>query len=753
MVSDLDTHLTQRALTSLSAELKRREEVLLEADAKDIEDYWDARSQDADLAPLPRLVLVIDEFASLVAELPDFVTGLVGIAQRGRSLGVHLLLATQRPAGVVSADIRANTNLRIALRVTDAAESSDVIDAPDAGLISRTTPGRCFVRSGAASLVAVQTARVGGRRSAGSTADRPAPRALVLDWPALGHPVPPRPVVAEDPGNAETDLTALVDAIREAADALRIPQQHRPWLPALPELITLDELPPPPAADPGEPPRLPIGVQDVPARQDRSLLSLDLVHGGHRLVVGSPRSGRTSVLRTIAAGVAASCSPADVHVFGIDCGGNGLLPLVAMPHCGAIVTRDQVDRLDRLIGRLATEVSRRQQLLAVQSQSSVAEQRAAARPEERLPWLLLLLDRWEGYLAAFEQYDSGRLVDSLLGLLREGPAVGLRAVVTSDRTGLIGQVSTIFEDRLLLRMSDLGDYGLAGVPGRDVPSSMPAGRALVPSSGGVMEAQLALLDADPSGVAQVAALQRRIAAAGHAVPPAGPQRPMRVDALPAVVTETEVDAMPMPGAPAPLWARIGAGGDDLGPVGVDLSADGPGFTIAGPPRSGRSTALLAMTRWLLRQDIPVLLVTPRRSPLRTLAATESVLGVLTADDGADQLTAAIADHTRYVVVVDDAELMMDAPIASALEEVIRTARDADHAMLIAGTSDNLAGSYRGFTVDSRRSRSGLILAPRAPSDGDLLGVRLPRGIEGGPPGRGILVVGGAMAPVQVAWDG
>jgi S-DNA-T family DNA segregation ATPase FtsK/SpoIIIE len=96
-------------------------------------------------------MIVIDEFASLVRDLPDFVTGLVGIAQRGRSLGIHLILATQRPSGVVSADIRANTDLRIALRVTDAAESADVIEAPDAASISRAAPGRAYVRLGHAS--------------------------------------------------------------------------------------------------------------------------------------------------------------------------------------------------------------------------------------------------------------------------------------------------------------------------------------------------------------------------------------------------------------------------------------------------------------------------------------------------------------------------------------------------------------------------------------------------------------------------
>jgi S-DNA-T family DNA segregation ATPase FtsK/SpoIIIE len=129
-------------------------------------------------------VLIIDEFASLVAELPEFVRGLVGIAQRGRSLGVHLVLATQRPAGVVSADIRANTNLRIALRVTDATESSDVIDAPDAAAIAKSTPGRCYVRSGASSLTAVQAARVGGRRPGARTAAHAPPPPRMTTAPA-----------------------------------------------------------------------------------------------------------------------------------------------------------------------------------------------------------------------------------------------------------------------------------------------------------------------------------------------------------------------------------------------------------------------------------------------------------------------------------------------------------------------------------------------------------------------------------------
>ncbi|GMA95746.1 hypothetical protein GCM10025881_25700 [Pseudolysinimonas kribbensis] len=148
MVTDLDAHLVERALESLGAELRTREQLLAVAGAKDLEDYLDLRGRTPTLTPIARLVIVIDEFASLARELPDFVRGLVNIAQRGRSLGIHLVLATQRPSGVVSPEIRANTNLRIALRVTDTAESSDVIDAPDAARIGQGTPAAPTCGSG-----------------------------------------------------------------------------------------------------------------------------------------------------------------------------------------------------------------------------------------------------------------------------------------------------------------------------------------------------------------------------------------------------------------------------------------------------------------------------------------------------------------------------------------------------------------------------------------------------------------------------
>nr|WP_325050286.1 FtsK/SpoIIIE domain-containing protein [Actinomadura craniellae] len=756
MVTDLDGHLTERALESLAAELRRREEVLLGAGAKDVEDYNELRDGGEPLPAMPRLVLVIDEFATLVAELPDFVAGLVDIGRRGRSLGVHLLLATQRPAGVVTAEIRANTNLRIALRVTDADESTDVLDDPAAAGIAKSTPGRCHVRSGAGAVTAVQSARIGGRRP--GSADPGETSVLALPWQGLGRALPSSRRAADD-GGTVTDLAVLVRAVGEAARRAGLTRMPPPWLDSLPERVRLSARTAAGGSVVDVPP-VEFGVTDLPESQSRAPLALDLVGGGHLYVAGSPGSGRSTTLRSLAGALAAACSPYDAHLYAIDCGGGALLPLAALPHCGAVVGRDQLDRVERLLAALAAEVGRRQRLLAEAGFASLAEQRATVPATERLPWMVLLLDRWEGFLAAFEHYDYGRLADTLLHLLREGSSVGLRAVFTGDRSGLGGPLSTVFDRRLVLRMADPADYGFAGLQERQVPSWMPPGRALETLGPGrpLRESQIGLLADDPTGPAQVAALQSlaRAAAERYGRLPHR-MRPLHVDELPVQVSYAEAFGLE-PGfrAPSPLWSLVGVGGDTLAPVGVDLLAEGPGYVVAGPPRSGRSTTLLTMVASLLDPAVggglvPVVLVTPRRSPLSALAGRPGVLGPLDASATEDDLLELLEREHRYVVVVDDAELLDETELDDALCRVLRSARDAEHAVILAGTTQDLGRGYRGFLSDSRRSRSGLLLAVESPDDGDLFGLRLPRNTTAaGPLGRGLHVALGVSQPIQVA---
>jgi len=674
---------------------------------------------------------------------------------RGRSLGVHLILATQRPSGVVSPVIRANTNLRIALRVTDDTESRDVIDASEAGRIPKGLAGRGYARTGYSALTAFQSGRVGGRRP-GAVTGPPPVLTVPIGWEQLGEPIP-HPESAEDDSNMETDLQVLVGAINAASERTGIGRYRSPWLPPLPDEITLSDLPttrelPPPGDPTGRVAAAPYGICDLPDQQAQEAVYFDLEHGSHLIVAGAPRSGRSTALRTIAASIAAHASAADVHVYALDCGNAAMVPLAELPHCGAVVTRDQVDRADRLLTVLIDEVTRRQVFLAQYGYGSLAEQREHADPEDRLPYLVLLLDRWEGFMSSFDDIDAGRMTQSVYRLLREGPGVGLRMIVSSDRTGLMGRLPTAVEEKLILRLSDRNDYALGGLSVRKMPDFMPPGRAFRNDS--AVETHFALLAADPSGPAQVKAFGD-IAKAAIARDGQLPRRrrAARVDVLPPRITLPEVLALgDEPRSDSPMWALIGVGGDELAPIGVDLTDDGPGYVIGGAPRTGRSTALLTMANSLIEGGAELVIVTPRPSPLRMLAGQPGVLGVLAGSAVSEGDLIELLDQALgpVVVCVDDAELLSDSAISPVLEAVLREGRDNQRAVVVAGTTTEMSNGYRGFVVEARKSKSGLLITPEHPMEGDLLGIKPPRSAVGpGPRGRGLLVRRGTYMTVQV----
>jgi S-DNA-T family DNA segregation ATPase FtsK/SpoIIIE len=752
MVTDLDTHLVERALESLGAELHRREHILADAGAKDIEDYTDLAER-RDLAPMPRLMIVIDEFASMVRDLPDFVTGLVNIAQRGRSLGIHLVLATQRPGGVVSPEIRANTNLRIALRVTDKAESSDVIDAPDAALIAKTTPGRAYVRLGHASLVPFQSGRVGGRRpGTRATVAKAEPWFVPLDFTDLGRPSPTRPKPPEDAGDVDvTDLSVLVEAITRANEALGYPAPHRPWLEALPGTITLDDLPAPREVT-TDLPAVAWALADLPRQQAQRAEAISLETFGHKLVVGSGRSGRTQTLRTIAGALADRISARDLHLYALDCGSGGLLPLADLPHCGAVVQRTQPERVLRLLQRLLDEVAARQEVLASGGFADLTEQRSSVPPDERLPHVVLLLDRWEGFLSSVADLDGGKPQSAIMTLLSDGAGVGVHVVIAGDRTLGTFKMMSLTEDRLVLRMNERSDYSTLGLNPRTLPEELGEGRGFAVD--GVVETQVAVLPGELSGQGQAAAV-REIAARARVRDADVPRdrRPFRVDVLPATISWADALAYREGEPAAPMFALLGVGGDDLEALGPDLAAT-PVFMLGGPPKSGRSTALLSMTLTLLRAGTEVAVIAPRPSPLRGLEGRPGVRGVLTdAELSRELLDPLLAGDGRMVLVIDDAELHKDTPVAAQLKAYIRSAADAGRGLVVGGTSADLSSGFAGWHAEARKARSGAVLSPQQMADGDLVGVRLPRSAIGDQvkPGRGLLHVGGGqLATVVVA---
>ncbi|MFD0055839.1 FtsK/SpoIIIE domain-containing protein [Streptomyces sp. NPDC127168] len=749
MVTDLDAHLVERALESLGAELKRREHILAAADAKDIEDYQDLVRRDPSHAPVPRLLIVIDEFASMVRDLPDFVTGLVNIAQRGRSLGIHLLLATQRPSGVVSPEIRANTNLRIALRVTDGGESSDVIDSPEAGHISKNTPGRAYVRLGHSSLVPFQSGRVGGRRPGAADPAALAPWVGPLGWEDLGRAALTKPKAESREDDEITDLKVLVDAVRDANRSMGIPAQHSPWLPALDEKLLLDdvEVPVLAGAAPGKLPPAPYGIEDLPSDQARRPVVVDFASFGHLMIGGAPRSGRSQVLRTIAGSLARTHSTADVHLYGIDCGNGALNALTRLPHCGAVVSRNQTERVVRLVNRLKGEMDRRQNLLADKGFADIGEQRAAVTEDERLPHIVVLLDRWEGWVPTLGEVDHGALTDELQTMMREGASIGIHLVLTGDRTLLVGRIATLTEDKYGLRLADRSDFASLGIPARKVPEEIPPGRAFRNEAG--TETQFALLSEDTTGQGQAAAITAigEAAAARDAEVPRA-RRPFRVDSLPSRITFPEAWELRDPEASrSKLWALIGIGGDEIVGFGPDLADGVPSFVIAGPAKSGRSTVLMNVAQSLLAQGTRLVVAAPRQSPMRQLDGADGVLKVFTGDDidedEFEELIDQASPEEPIAVLIDDGEILEDCDAESQMKKIVSRGAERGLALVIAGDEEDVCSGFSGWQVDAKKARRGILLSPQESSSGDLIGLRVSRAMVGGPvaPGKGMLHLG------------
>ncbi|MGY1746403.1 FtsK/SpoIIIE domain-containing protein [Blastococcus sp. SYSU D00695] len=688
VVTDLDARAADRALRSLGAELTRRETVLAAAGVADLADL-------PEHVALARLVIVVDEFAGLAEEQPDFLPGLVAIAQRGRSLGVHLVLATQRPAGVVSPEIRANCSLRICLRTTDEADSRDVLGTAAAAFLPAARPGRAYLRRGPGTPALLQVARVAGRPPAGPAR----PRVRRWTWPDDGEGV------VTSPGTGPTDLELLVAALTARAGREGVRRPHRPWCPPLPDRLAAADLDAPgraPATS-GAGPGLAIGLLDRPDLQRQDALTVDLAAGGGWLVVGGPASGRSTVLHTVLSEAVTAYRPDELHLHVLDHGG-GLLSRVAagLPHAGTTVGAGDPLRTMRLVDRLAAEVSAR---------------RAAGRSSPRL---LLLVDGVESLSAQLDEADPARGSAALLRLVREGGAAGLTCVLTADRAVPGGRLAAAVGTRLVLPLPDRADYGVAGVPARAVPAHRPPGRALVGEA--AHECQLALPRPLPA----------------CEVP--GDPAALRIPELPA---DPE---LPLPSPeetdPLPLTVPVGPGGDEGRVLTVDLRRSG-GLLLAGPPGSGRSAALTAFTAHLVAAGVRVCRVVPPGAGTDPLPPGTTVVGA--ADLPAWQDWVAGLAGATGVVTVDDHAGVAESPVLAAL------AADApgDVLAVVTGSPSDLATVFRGPVAALRRRRSGLLLAP-GPGDADLLGVRLPRAPVPVRPGSGWLVDAGVPSRVQVA---
>ena len=739
-VTDLDAHLTERALISLNAELKRREEILREHGARDLVEMEQRAPEHAP----PSLAIVIDEFATLVKEVPDFVDGVVDVAQRGRSLGVHLVLATQRPAGAVSENIRANVNLRIALRMSDGAASSDVIDDPGAARIPRSLPGRAYLRTGPSELVEFQTAYAAA--VAGPGDERPP--VLVRD---LGPSREDRPAdTGAPPVNAEapaSDLERVVGAAVRAFAARAGHPPRKPWLDPLPEVVGLGELAAREDAPAGTDSLAVLGLLDEPDRQVQRVDVHDFETEGSLLVFGAGGTGKTVLLRTIAASMASSTSPEELWLYGLDFASQGLAPVAALPHCGGVVGGDDAERVRRMFRMLRKEIEDRRRRFAEIGAFSLPEYRSRlGRDAPPVPRVVVLFDGYGSFYSTYEKVDLGELVDALPRLVADGRGVGVHFVITNDRRGGVQSTLTgIIPSVLVFRMANDDEYSLLGLDVRSLKDRrLPAGRGFHRG----LEVHGALVGREADGVSQVEAYA---ALAAELRGRFGEGRVPKVGVLPARVPRDGL------GTGISLQVPLGLGDEELAPVAVDLG-DGH-VLICGPYRSGRTTALATVVD-RLRATHPAMevhLLAPRRSALTELDGWASVSSgeeaCVAAVPGLREIVSAREPggiHPVVVIVIDDADELAESMAGMDLEAIVKRGRDVDVRIVAAAETQSVLRAYSGYLRELKKDEQGVLLDPDVDVDGDVFGVRLPRrqGLAF-PPGRGYLVRRGVIEGIQV----
>ncbi|MDF2666468.1 MAG: segregation ATPase FtsK/SpoIIIE [Microbacterium sp.] len=711
-ISNLDEQLADRALRSLEAEMRRRQRIF--AAAGEGVDNLDAYLATKPAEPMPRLLLVVDEFAMLAKDFPDVLSSLVSVAAVGRTLGVHMILATQRPAGVVNDDILANTNLRVALRVQSRDDSNNVIGVPAASAIGRAQRGRAYIKRGQDDIAPVQTALVTGQ------SERAVVEAVELQPVTFSGIAPaPRTTVVDE---SATDLDVVIDAIRAAADEAGIPAPRPVWPEALGSRVPLAGF----GDDAGS--ATVGGVQgaevffalaDEPDSQRQVAAGWNLTRG-NLLAVGIPGSGTSTALSSIALALAAESHPDDLDILVLDAGARDLAPLADLPHTVAYVG--------------AGGGAREQQARFLRHLRADLERRRADEGQRRRA--VVLIDGLAALRDEFQDHEGQQLLDGLYRAYADGPELGMHFAVSTTRAKAVpSAIDEVTTQKWMFRLADPYDYTSAGLRPKDAPASVP-GRCVLAETARqahVATPAVGLVDA----VAQVKATYAGIAAKAPVV-----------GRLPDQVGITELGATAELGQ-EPWRLPIGIAEADLAPAFLEVY-EGEHVLVAGPARSGKSTLLLAIAQALraapdATAPVTVWGVCGRRSPLATADLDRVVVG-------ADEIPALVAsvrlERGPVVILVDDAESFEDTD--QSLASLLTMTQQ--HVLVIAaGRSADLRGQYSGWTKTLRKSRCGVLLQPDVDYDGDLLGVTLPRRAPVAvTTGRGYACVAGAARFVQAA---
>ncbi|WP_435280366.1 type VII secretion protein EccCa [Streptomyces koelreuteriae] len=756
--------LVERVHSSLAGEVKRRQQVLKDAgNIADIGHYATLRATTrSDLEPLPHLFVVIDEFGELITAKPDFIDLFLSIGRIGRSIGVHLLLSSQRIEGGKLKGLDTYLSYRLGLRTFSADESRTVLDTTDAFHLP-PLPGFGYLKVDTSTYERFKAGYVSGPYRGPARQDRRDDEPLARPYPAYNTPQETEAV--EEPVATQRETGPTVLSVMVAQLATAAPPVRRVWLPPLPDATTLDMAAGPLHAGPdgvrlartSGPMSVPLGVLDDPARQWQRPWLLDLtVAGGHAAVIGGPQSGKTTLLRTLALSLALTHTPDDVAVYGLDLAGGGLSALAGLPHVGGIASRADHERTARTVAEVRGMLARREEVFREHGIDSVGQLRhlrsKGGLPELAATDIVLIVDGFGALRDEFADLD-----DAVTDLLKRGGGYGIHIVAGMLRWNDVRiATQSMFGTRVELRLNDPADSSIDRKLSETLAPGAP-GRVL---TDGKLFAQVALprIDNRPKTADLGPALERaartlRASWHGELAPP--------VRVLPTRLSAAELP----PPAAEPAMIPVGVDQETLAPFLLDLFGTDQHLLILGDNECGKTNLLKLIATQLVRRHGDKELVFGVYDPRRGLrgvvpepyrggyAHNAKLAGALsagiatelekrlpeTADPDAPMTTEPAFTGPRIVILVDDYDILTTAgqqPLAPFLPYVSSAQDIGLHFVIARRTAGASRALYEPLLTTLRETGATALVMTGDRTEGQLFpGLYASRQ----PPGRGTLV--------------
>ncbi|MGI5269179.1 type VII secretion protein EccCa [Nonomuraea sp. CA-218870] len=642
--------LVDRMYDALHGEMVRRQELLRSAgNYASLRDYERAREQGAELTPLPTLFVVLDEFSELLSAKPEFIELFVMIGRLGRSLGVHLLLASQRLEEGRLRGLDTHLSYRIGLRTFSAMESRVVLGVADAYELP-SAPGNGYLKFDTTGMTRFKAAYVSGsyqsdNRHAGDDEGHTILRQIV-EYGSAYVPLPVMPKKPREAPAAEVDerspQNSLLDILVRRLQG-HGPAAHRIWLPPLGEPPTLGHLLPQLSVTPELGLSTPgwsgrgtlhavIGIIDKPFEQRRDPYWLDLSGAaGHVGVAGGPQSGKSTVLRTLVSSLALIHTPREVQFYCLDFGGGGLATLEGLPHVGGVATRLDAERVRRTVAEVSGILHQRERSFAENGVDSIATYRRmvadGSLQGDGFGDVFLVVDGW---LTIRQEFESLEAV--ITDLAARGLGYGIHVVAATNKwSEFRPSIRDLFGTRIEFKLGDAYESEISRKASLAVPDGVP-GRGLTRDG---MHFLAALPRIDGQRTANDASDGMRSLVEAVRQSWQGPSAaPVRL--LPALLPAA---GLPGPEQTGPNRIAIGIDEASLSPVALDFETD-PHFVVFGDNECGKSNVLKLIMEGLVARKTPneamMIVIDYRRSLLDT-AVTDHRIGYAASSTAATEL--------------------------------------------------------------------------------------------------------------------